>query len=1151
MLTRKIKLVCLIILLLSFTINAIPAGAQETTGTISGIVTDANGALVTGATVTIRDTDKNIIARTVTTNAEGIYSAPLLPIGHYSVTVEATGFKKFVKGGIELNVSERVTLDATLEVGGATEEVVVQAAPVQVELQSSSAAGLVSNVEIKELPLNNRNFIQLVTLLPGVSKDNTDQPYIGTTNPFGQTNVISVSINGARSSQNSWTIDGADNVDRGSNLTLLNYPSVDAIAEFKVYRNHYTAEFGRNAAGAVSVITKSGGSQFHGTAYEFFRNDKLNANTYFNNLAGRFTSDPNAKAPNVIVPVGDPRDGKKRLERPQLRYNNFGYTIGGPVFIPGLYSREKSKTFFFFSEEFRRIITYSNFNGLVPTAAERQGIFTQPICIAANAAGTACTQSATQITNISPAAQAYITDIYSKLPLPNSGTNSLLTNVRNVTNSRQELVRVDHNFSQKLTLAVRYLHDSIPTEEPGGLFTGNNVPGISSTKTNSPGYSWVARSVQTFRPNLLNELGYAFSYGAIVSDPTGAVLKENSPTVAAAVKLPFAVSLNRIPTVSPGYVSTAGFGPYDDFNRNHNVYDNLTWIRGEHTMKFGTSIHFYQKTENAGGNNVGSFSFATSPRPTGSTATTTQQAWANFLLGKVSTFTQASVDLTPDIRSKQFEFYAQDDFRVRPNLTLNYGLRYSVFRQPYDDASLLTNFDPAAYNPADAFRIDPATGNRIPGTGNPLNGIIQGGVSSPFGDKVSPEKKGGVFAPVFGFAWDPFKDGKTAIRGGYGISYDVVLVGILEQNVFANPPFVQNVTISNTVLNDPASVLPSISAAPLALRGVQNNNDLPYIQQWSLDIQRSFGKDFIIDVGYYGSKGTHLIGVVDINQVPPGAAIAAGIITAGQHVTSALTPRLNIVRPFKGYTAINTIQPWFNSNYNSMQLSSEKRFHEGSLVRLSYTWSHALTDAQTDRSSAPQSFYFRSLDRGPAQFDRRNILSINYIYALPFFKKQEGILGQIFGGWQLSGIVSAGSGLPLTITTSNGLDPSAAGFLGPSASGPRPDLVGDPNLLSQLRTRLQWFNTAAYRDVPTGENRVGSSPRGSLAGPGYQKWDMNLSKRFRITEGINLQFRAEGYNIFNHTNFNGISTSLGSTTFGQVTSTRDPRLFQFALKLNY
>ncbi|MEW6128196.1 MAG: carboxypeptidase regulatory-like domain-containing protein [Acidobacteriota bacterium] len=1149
MLMRYHKLICLVLVPMLLGVCLVPVKAQDITGSISGIVRDANGAVIAGATVIVRDIGKGIVVRTLTTDSDGAYSAPLLPIGRYSVSVEAAGFKRYTKTDIELNVNDRITVDINLEVGGATEEVVIQAAPTQVELQSASAAGLVSNVEVRELPLNNRNFIQLVTLLPGVSGGNVDQPYIGTTNPFGQTNVLQISINGARSSQNSWTVDGADNVDRGSNLTLLNYPSVDAIAEFKVHRNHYTAEFGRNAAGAVNVVTKSGGKEFHGNFYEFFRNDKLNANTYFNNLTGRFTSNPNAKAPDVIVAVGDPRDGKERTPRPRLRYNNFGYTIGGPVFIPGLYDRDQSKTFFFFSQEFRRVINYANFNATVPSAAERQGVFSQPICIATNAAGTTCTQSATSIGNINPAAQAYITDIYSKLPLPNSGTNTLISNAGSIFNHRQELVRIDHNFNTNLTFAVRYLHDTIPTEEPGGLFTGNALPGVATTKTDSPGYSWVFRSVQTLTPNLLNESGYAFSYGAIISDPTGAVLKDNSPNVASAIKLPFAVTLNRIPSVSPGFSGTAGFGPYDDFNRNHNIYDNLTWLRGSHTLKFGTSIHFYQKTENAGGNNVGSFTFATSPRPAGSTATTTQQAWANFLLGKVATFTQASQDLTPDIRSRQFEFYVQDDFRWRPNLTINYGLRYSFFRQPYDKAGLLTNFDPAAYDPAKAFQINPTTGNRVPGTGDPLNGVIVAGSTSPYGDKITPEFNKGL-APVFGFAWDPFKDGKTAIRGGYGLSYDVVLVGILEQNIFANPPYVQNVTISNTVLNDPASVLPSISAAPLALRGVQNTEDAPYIQQWSFDIQREIAKNLIVDVGYYGSRGVHLIGVVDINQVAPGAAVAAGIIPAGTQVTSALTPRLNAVRPYKGYTAINTIQPWFNSNYHSMQFSTEKRFADSSLVRLSYTWSHALTDAQTDRSSSPQSFYQRSEDYGPAQFDRRHVVSINYVYALPFFKKQEGIFGQILGGWQLSGIISAGTGLPQTITTT-GTDPGAVGFLGPSASSGRPDLVGDPNLFSKVRTRTKWFETSAFALVPAGVTRIGGAPRGAFSGPGYQRWDMTLGKRFRITENMRLQFRAEAYNLFNHTNFSGLSTVFGSTTFGQVTSTRDPRLIQFGLKLNY
>lgn len=1148
--SHRIKKAISILALLGLVVGAIPAAAQEITGNIVGIVRDANGAVVSGATVTIRNTDKNIVARTVNANDEGSYSAPFLPAGHYSVTVEAAGFKRFVKTDIEINVNDRIAVDATLEAGAVSEEVVVTAGAVQIETQTATASGLVSNREVRELPLNNRNFVQLVTLLPGVSSTMTDQAYIGTTNPFGQTNTVSISINGGRTSQNNWTIDGADNVDRGSNLTLLNYPSVDAIAEFKVLRNHYSAEYGRNASGHVNVITKSGTRDFHGNFYEFFRNDKLNANTYFNNLTGRFTTDPTAKAPDVIVAAGDPRAGKERTPRPVLRYNNFGYTIGGPVYIPGHYNQSKEKTFFFFSQEFRRVITYSTFNSTVPSAAERAGVFSAPICVAVNAAGTTCTQSATQITNINPAAAAYLKDIYANVDLPNSGTNTLISNVRNVFNHRQELVRVDHNFSPKVTLAVRYLHDTIPTEEPGGLFTNLQVPGVATTKTDSPGYSWVGRSVQTLSPSMVNEAGYAFSYGAIISRPIGLALSENSPNVAAAVKLPFPSTLARIPSIAPGYGGVAGFGPYDDFNRNHNFWDTLTWIHGTHTFKFGASVNYYQKTENAGGNNVGSFQFASTPRPTGSAATTTMQQWANFLLGNVSTFTQADQDLTPDIRARQYEFFVQDDFRLKPNLTVNIGVRYSRFRQPIDKKGQLTNFDPSRYDPAKAVQINPANGNVIPNTGDRLNGIIIAGQTSPFGDKIAPESNND-FAPVFGIAWDPFKDGKTAIRGGYGISYDVTLVGVLEQNIFGNPPFVNNVSISNTVLNNPASVLPTLSAAPIGtIRGTPNSSDMPYVQQWSLDVQRELGKDFMVAVGYYGSKGTHLPGIVDMNHVAPGAAVAAGIITAGTQVTTAITPRLNAVRPFKGFVAVNTVQNWFNSNYNSMQLSVDKRFKGGSLVRLSYTFSHALTDNQTDRNSAPQSFYDRAADYGPSQLDRRQILSVNYVYELPFFRSQNGFLGKALGGWQFSGISSFNAGSPFTVTTT-GIDPGALGLLGTSAASGRPDVIANPSLKPSVRSRLAWFNPLAFTLVPAGVTRPGNSPRGVIVGPGYQKWDMTLSKRFRFTESMDLQFRAEAYNVFNHTNFSGLSTVFGATNFGQVTSTRDPRLVQFALKLTY
>jgi hypothetical protein len=647
---------------------------------------------------------------------------------------------------------------------------------------------------------------------------------------------------------------------------------------------------------------------------------------------------------------------------------------------------------------------------------------------------------------------------------------------------------------------------------------------------------------------MTNEVGYSFSYGAIVSRIAGLVAAENSPNVVSAIKLPFTPTLARIPTIAPGFSGVGSFGPYDDFNRNHNIYDNFMKVVGRHTFKAGASVHFYQKTENAAGNNAGTFSFGSTGTPTG-TPTFLQQ-WANFLLGRVSTFTQASQDLFPDIRARQIEFYVQDDFRFKPNFTLNVGLRYSRFRQPYDKSGQLTNFDPRAYDPAKAVQINAANGNVVPGTGDPLNGLVVAGQNSPFGDKVANEDNNDL-APVIGFAWDPFNDGKTAVRGGYGLSYDAVLFGIVEQNIFTNPPYVNSISISNTTLNDPGSAVPTISAAPKTLRGTPFDYDTPYVQQWSLDVQREIAKTWMLDVGYFGSKGVHLLGIVDLNLVPPGAAIAAGLQTAGQAITTGTpTNRLNAIRPFKGYIAINAPQTWFNSNYHSLQVASEKRFSGGAIFKLAYTFSKNLTDNQTDRSTAPQNFYNRALDYGLASLDRTHILTFSYVYTLPFFKSQEGILGHALGGWQLSGITSTAMGVPLTVTTAN-TDPAGLGFLGPSASGARPDVVRAPELSPVERTRFRWFDTAAFQEVPVGQNRVGTSPRGVVRGPGYQRWDMTLAKRFKIKEGVSLQVRGEMYNLWNHTNPLGVTTARTNAQFGQVTSFRDPRIAQLGLKFSF
>lgn len=1108
--------------------------AQDITGTIVGLVRDAGGAAIAGATVTIKDADKNVVARTVTTNGEGAYSAPLLLTGRYDLTIEVKGFKKFIRNNIELNVNDRLTVDARLEVGRVEEEVVVETSPLEVELQTATQAGLISGREVRELPLNNRNYLQLVTLMPGVSSGSSDQLYIGTTNPSGQVNTVQFAINGGRTSQNSYTIDGADNIDRGSNLTLLNFPSVDAIAEFKVLRNHYSAEYGRNAGGHINVVTRTGGKQFHGGAYEFFRNDILNAATFLDNRD---------------APRG--RDGDRKAIRPPLRYNNFGYTIGGPVILPG---PVKDKVFFFFSEEFRRVITSSNFIATVPTAGERQGVFSVPVCVAGT--GTTCTQvlqPGTPISSINPVAAAYIKNIYSKAPLPNVGTNTLNSSARSVFNFRQELVRLDYNLSERLVFAFRFLNDTIPTQEPGGLFTNNQIPGVAATRTDTPGRNILGRVAYAITPNLFNETGFAYSYGAIISDPAGLNSKANSPDINPI--LPFASSLGRVPNINPGYTGVTGFGPYDNFNRNYNVYDNVTMNLGRQTLKFGFSFHSYQKTENAAGNNVGTFNFSQTPRAsfvdpvTGQTVQTpvqTQQ-WAYFLLGRASSFTQDSLDFTPDVRSKQAEFYVQDDFRFRPNLTVNFGLRYSFFRQPFDDSGNLTNFNPNFYDPAKAFQIA-ANGNRVLGTGDPLNGIIVGGQTSPFGDKVAPENYRD-FAPVIGFAWDPFGNGKTAVRGGYGISYDTTLFGIAEQNVFTNPPLISSVNISNPSLDNPAASAPNISAAPLNLRGIPFDPETPYIQQFSLGVQRELTRGMIIDVGYFGSKGTHLLGIVDLNLVMPGAAVAAGLFGPNEAVTAANTSRLNAIRPFKGYVAINAPQNWFNSNYHSLQMAMEKRFAGASLIKLAYTFSHNLTDNQTDRATAPQNPYNIEAEYGPASFDRRHIFTMNYIYELPFFRQQEGLVGRILGGWQFSGITTYAAGVPLTVTTT-GVDPAGLGFLGASASGARPDMIADPNE-NAPRTFAQWFNTGAFAEVPAGVIRPGNSGRGVVLGPGFGRWDLALARIIKINEGLRFQLRGEMFNMFNHTNPLNVNTVRTSPLFGQVTSTRDQRLVQLGLKLNF
>ncbi len=1125
-------LVSKIVILVYLTACGTAVLGQVITGTIIGTVRDSSGAAVASAIVTITNTDENVVARTLKTNASGEYSAPLLPVGDYAISAEAPNFKKSQQTNIALDVNANITINLVLQVGNNQELVTVTEPPPQVDLETAQSQTVITGTQINELAVNTRNYEQLVTLMPGVSTGlPSDQLYVGASNPVGTSNQINFSINGGRPTQNAWNIDGADNLDRGANLTLLAYPSIDSISEFSVQRGQYGAEYGRGSSGQINVITKSGANRFHGDVYEFFRNNDLDANNYLNNQA---------------VPV---------ISIPPLRYNDFGGTIGGPIF--------KDKTFFFFSEEVRRVITYTTFQALVPTAAERAGTFGAPVCLNAS-----CTQTGTQVTTIDPAAQAYLTDIIDKIPLPAPGCTSscFLVNVgRNIFNLHQEIVRVDQLFGSKFRLFGRYENDTIPTAEPGGLFVGDPLPGVSNTASNSPGRIAMVHAVNTISPTVLNDGGFNYSHGGITSNPLGLDNGANSPDVMNAVTLPFTNTLGRVPDLDfQNFTAINGFGPYRDYNDDYNAFDNLTKIWARHALKFGGTYHWYQKNEDAANGNQGGFGFSSALPTTDPSSTPAEyQEFANFLTGNAAYFTQTSKDFRAVIRQQQFEFYGQDQYRAMPNLTLIYGLRYTLFRQMTDANGHLTNFDPNLYNSANAPQIDPTTGNIVSGTGDaetPLNGIIIGGQNSPYGKAVGRQNNLD-FAPRLGFAWDPLGKGKMSLRGGYGIYYDSPAVSRYEATVFDNPPFVTSDLIFNTIMDNPASVVPYVGAAPSPLVALGTDWKQPYTEEWSLDLQQEVLHDTFLDVGYFGNAGRHLLGIEDINQPQPGTYVTAlapyGVTPP---VTYGTTAQLNYIRPYLGYDAINSQVTAFSSNYSGLQVSLKKRLGRDSFFNVNYTWSHALTDAVGDFAT-PQNTYDVASEYGPAQFDRRHIFNANFVYYIPLFRNEPGLVGHVFGGWEFSGIVTAYSGLPYSVY--NYLyDPAGQGTLdGNSFASGRPDMISDPNVATAASGPIhnfnQWFNPDAFTlsctpgSCPTSDIRPGNSANGVVRGPGLQRWDLSLFKNTKITERITTQFRAEAFNVFNHTNPDGVYTAYGFGGFGAIAGVRDPRIMQLALKLYF
>ena len=1176
---------------------------QEITGNIIGSVKDSAGGAVKGATVVLTDQTKQVVARTVTTGEEGDFSIPNLPAGTYSVTVEAPNFKKTLQNDIKVDVGQRRAVDVVLEAGNISETVTVQSDPVAVELATPTTSTLVTGDQARELSLNNRNWVQLVALAPGVTNDLADQVYVGTTNPDGQANTINISVNGARSSQNTFTVDGADITDRGSNITIQAYPSVDSIGEFRVLRSMFPAESGRSGGGQVNVITRSGGNEFHGSGFEFIRNEAFNANNFLINSSN-------------TPPFG--RDSNGKAKRPPFHYNNYGWTIGGPVYFlrfgenkPGGKGMidKVDRTFFFFAQEFRRDSRFTSASTVtVPDANLRLGIFPIPVCINRPALGEAnCTGSfilpaGTPIPGAfrSPAAQAYVNGIYNKLPLPNqvsaAAPYNLITSLANKADFDQTILKLDHTFTNSLSGYYRYEKDKIPTIDANSLFSsGSGLPNVSTTSTNSPGKTHTASMTWVMNPTTVIEGVYAYGYGAILSENVGLLALSNTTVP---ITLPFVNTRDRIPSITNnGFSNLSSFGPYDNFSYKHNFSGSLTKIFGSHTMKFGAVYSLYRKNENAlAGNNEGLFSAFSTTQPTGvSTSTLNQniQRFANFLVGNVNTFSQAHFDYTADLRQKAFEAYAQDEWKMRPGLTIYYGVRYSYFPSPYDKNGRLSTFVPELYNPSQAPLVTGA-GNRVTGTGNWCNGLIVNSQNFTNGDPVlncrptaSPYGKYVIdapsrdFAPRFGVAWDPFGKGKTSIRTGYGIYHEQVLVGTFEQDIGLNPPYQETATVANTRLDNPGGGV-TANATVQGLRAIQANWHTPYMQHWSLDVQHQLTSKTVVTAGYYGSKGTHLIGLTELNEVPPGKALNSqcavntafiGSTPAPTTVTcqpagyafrnTAVAPGnpngtaldlliLDQIRPYKGYRSIAMIQPRYNSNYHSLQVSAQQRFTDTSRVDIAYTWSHNLTDSPNDRTTSPQNSYDIRSEYQRATLDRRHVFNLNYVYEIPFYQTQQGFTGKVLGGWQASGIITLYTGVPFTATTSN-LDAAGLGLINANPAA-RPNLLCDPN--DNAPHTIQWVTSACFQPNPsntatTFPTFIGTSPRGVIDGPPTQRVDFTMSKTLRFGETVSAQLRAEMFNIFNHTNFRTISTNITSANFGQVTALRDPRTMQFGVKLNF
>lgn len=1050
----------LLVPLFLLTVCFVSVHAQTYRGTVRGTITDPKQAVIPGARITVvnKETEET---RTVQTGGDGEYAVSSLKPGSYRLDVEANGFMK-TSFNFDLAVNQELRLNREMEILG--HNYVTIDVTKDLKEDSSSLGTVIDTPQVKGLPLDGRNFYELTLLVPGAV-------------PPAQGSAGSVrgdfafSVNGAREDQNNFLLDGVYNVDPKLN-TFAVRPSVDAIREFEMLTSTYDASFGRNPGAQVNVVLNSGSNDFHGSAFEFHRNAALDAR-------------------NVFAPGNE--------TKPKYLRNQFGGAIGGPI--------NRNGTFFFADYEGTRsregITRLTN----VPTLAERNGDFSQsffgvPI------------DPFTQM----PFPQGRIPDgrinavgraIANLYPLPNRNVpfQNFVSSPTQSDNNDSFDVRVDHRFTDRLDFVARYSFGDRDLFEP---FTGPSfsaVPGFGDT-VKRRSQNVMTGLTYVLRPQLVNETRLAFNRVASSVTQQASVLNSNVglPTISSRAR-DLGLSFTTITGFSP--LGDEGNNPQNSVTNVYQVLNNSSYVRGDHVIKFGIDFRFAQQNAFRDVESRGRLQFS----PFGQI---TNNALGDLLLGFPFLTSVARLDNPQQIRTNSYNFFINDSYRVRRNLTINAGLRYE-YNTPAVDAE----------DNANLYNI--ATGTLVPvGT----NGMPRSGYEA---DKNN-------FAPRVGIAWT--LNDKTVLRTGFGVYYDQSPFAPAEALYFNAPYFDNNIYFSlpglPLTLNNP---WPSFFPFPLpdSALGLQRDLKTGYMQHWNFNIQRELFKKSVLEVAYVGSKGTKLLTARDINQPQP----------------SALPPGLPVVpRPNPRFDDINLLESRGNSTYHALQAKFQQRLSHGLSALVSYTWSKSIDDASNFFTSAgdanfPQNSYNVRAERGRSNFDVAHRLSASYNYILPFGKGQKyaadaGWVTTLLTGWETFGIVTLQTGRPFTVALLSEIDNSGTGrsVLGFGAND-RPNLVGNPELSNPTPGR--WFNTAAFTFPPQGQ--FGNAGRNILDGPGYQNVNASLLKNTKLTEQVNLQFRAEFFNLFNHPNYNLPDNFLGSPTFGVISSARDPRHIQFGLKL--